>query len=52
MSNLSVGNAREGVEIVVEVRRPPGPARLRIEPHVLGVAGFSALGGPVWEAEL
>ncbi|MDI9632412.1 MAG: glycosyltransferase [Acidobacteriota bacterium] len=42
----------EGAEIVVEVRRPPGPARLRIEPHVLGVAGFSALGGPVWEAEL
>jgi glycosyltransferase involved in cell wall biosynthesis len=36
----------------LELRRPLGRARLRIEPHVLGVAGASALGGPVWEAEL
>ena len=42
----------ERAEVVVEVRRPPGPARLRIEPHVLGAAGFASLGGPVWEAEL
>lgn len=44
--------AGERGEVTVEVRRPPGPARLRIEPHVLGLAGFSTLGGPVWEAEL
>jgi hypothetical protein len=29
-----------------------GRARLRIEPHVLGVAGATALDGAVWEAEL
>jgi glycosyltransferase involved in cell wall biosynthesis len=38
--------------IELELRRPLGPARLRIEPHVLGVAGASALGGPIWEADL
>jgi hypothetical protein len=43
-----------GEEAIVEidVRRPPGRARLRIEPHVLGVAGATALAGAVWEAEL
>ncbi len=42
----------ERARVTVEVRRPPGPARLRIEPHVLELAGFSMLGGPVWEQEL
>jgi hypothetical protein len=42
----------EEVAIELEVRRPVGTARLRIEPHVLGVAGASTLGGRVWEAEL
>jgi len=43
-----------GDEATIEllVRRPLGGARLRIEPHVLGVAGASALHGPVWEREL
>ncbi len=39
----------EGCRLIVAVRRPPGRARLRIEPHVLGHAGFGVLGGPVWE---
>jgi hypothetical protein len=34
------------------LRRPLGPARLRIEPHVLGHQGFAGLGGPIWEREL
>jgi glycosyltransferase involved in cell wall biosynthesis len=38
--------------IPVVLRRPPGPARLRIEPHVLGGAGLSELGGSAWEREL
>lgn len=36
----------------VAVRRPPGPARLRILPHVLGHGSIEELGGPVWEAEI
>ena len=39
--------AGESVELEIAVRRPPGPARLVIEPHVLGGFGFSSLGGPV-----
>jgi glycosyltransferase involved in cell wall biosynthesis len=35
-----------------EVRRPAGPATLRIEPHVLGWRGMSELGGPSWERVL
>src|SRR6185295_4449870 len=35
-----------------EIRRPPGPARLRIEPHLFGGLGFSRLGGPWWERDL
>ncbi|HEX2463338.1 MAG TPA: glycosyltransferase [Thermoanaerobaculia bacterium] len=42
----------EEATIELEVRRPLGTARLRIEPHVLGVAGAEALGGGIWEAEL
>jgi glycosyltransferase involved in cell wall biosynthesis len=34
------------------LRRPLGACRLRVEPHVIGAGGFSALGGPVWEAEV
>ena len=33
----------------LELRRPLGECTLRIEPHVLGNAGFSALGGPTFE---
>ena len=40
------------VELALELRRPLGAARLHVEPHVLGVASFSRLGGPQWEAEL
>ena len=36
----------------LELRRPLGPARLRIEPRVLGVGSFVAGGGPVWEREI
>jgi len=35
-----------------ELRRPLGPVRLRILPHVFGISGVSALGGPLWEAEI
>jgi hypothetical protein len=42
----------EQVALDLDLRRPLGRARLRIEPHVLGVAGASALAGAVWEAEL
>ncbi|HXU34568.1 MAG TPA: glycosyltransferase [Thermoanaerobaculia bacterium] len=35
-----------------EIRRPPGPARLRIEPHLFGGLGFSRLSGPWWERDL
>ncbi|MEE8526649.1 MAG: glycosyltransferase [Thermoanaerobaculia bacterium] len=43
-----------GQEHVFEVslRRPPGPAWLRILPHVLGHGSFAELDGPVWESEL
>ncbi len=36
----------------VAVRRPPGPARLRVLPHVLGHGSFQELGGPVWEGDI
>ncbi|MEM9293254.1 MAG: glycosyltransferase family 4 protein [Acidobacteriota bacterium] len=38
----------ESLELEVEVRRPPGPGALWIEPHVSGAGGFGALGGPTW----
>ena len=43
-----------GEEQVFEVnlRRPPGRARLRVLPHVLGHGSFEELGGPVWEGEI
>ena len=34
------------------LRRPIGPVRLRIEPHLFGGLGFSRLGGPWWERDL
>ncbi len=37
------------VRLETEVRRPPGPAHLWIEPHLFGGLGFSKLGGPLWE---
>ena len=36
----------------LELRRPLGKARLRIEPHVFGDRGFGELGGPIWEEEI
>ncbi len=42
----------EEARFVTEVRRPPGPARLRIEPHLFGGLGFSRLSGPWWERDL
>jgi glycosyltransferase involved in cell wall biosynthesis len=44
--------AGQEVSVALFLRRPPGPCRLRIEPHVLGGFGMSALGGPAWESEL
>lgn len=35
-----------------EVRRPPGPAWLWIEPHLFGGLGLSKYGGPHWERHL
>jgi len=42
----------EEARFETEVRRPPGPARLRVEPHLFGGLSFSFLGGPWWEGEL
>ena len=39
----------EEVRLETEVRRPPGPAHLWIEPHLFGGLGLSKLGGPRWE---
>ena len=43
-----------GSETTIELalRRPLGDCKLRIEPHILGHAGFSALGGPVFEKQV
>ena len=35
-----------------DVRRPPGPAWLWIEPHLFGGLGISKYGGPYWERHL
>ena len=35
-----------------EVRRPPCPAWLWIEPHLFGGLGISKYGGPYWERHL
>jgi glycosyltransferase involved in cell wall biosynthesis len=39
----------EEATIEVAMRRPLGDCTLKIEPHILGNAGFSALSGPVFE---
>jgi hypothetical protein len=39
----------EEAVLETEVRRPPGPAHLWIEPHLFGGLGLSKLGGPRWE---
>jgi len=36
----------------LRIRRPLGRCRLRVEPHVAGLGGFSSVGGPVWDAPL
>ncbi len=43
-----------GEEFVFDfaMRRPLGPVRLRVLPHVLGFASFPDLGGPIWDAEI
>ncbi len=43
-----------GEEYVFEValRRPLGPARLRVLPHIFDHGSFAELGGPVWEADI
>lgn len=33
----------------LRLRRPLGRCRLRVEPHVVGLGGFSTVGGPVWD---
>jgi hypothetical protein len=40
----------EEMTFVTEVRRPPGPAHLWIEPHLFGGLGLSKHGGPRWES--
>ena len=42
----------ESHELVFETRRPLGAEALVIEPHVVGVGGFSSLGGPRWVRDL
>jgi glycosyltransferase involved in cell wall biosynthesis len=42
----------EEIWLETEIRRPPGPAHLWIEPHLFGGLGFSKLGGPRWERRL
>jgi glycosyltransferase involved in cell wall biosynthesis len=39
----------EEARVAAEVRRPPGPAELRIALHRFGGSGLSKLGGPRWE---
>lgn len=40
------------LELELDLRRPPGPAVLSIEPHVVGVGSFRSLGGPALRIEL
>ncbi len=42
----------ESCDLRVWIRRPPGVARLDVEPQVLGGAGFRSLGGGSWEGEV
>ncbi|MEM7479822.1 MAG: glycosyltransferase family 4 protein [Acidobacteriota bacterium] len=47
--DLATGEAQE---FDIAIRRPPGPARLVIEPRVMGGDSFRDLGGPIWRGEL
>jgi len=42
----------EEIRLTTEIRRPLGPARLLVEPHLFGGGRLSLLGGPSWEREL
>jgi glycosyltransferase involved in cell wall biosynthesis len=42
----------ESYRFQVQLRRPENGRFLVIEPHVEDIAGFSALGGPLWVSEL
>jgi len=42
----------EEIRFTTELRRPLGPARLQVEPHLFQGGRTSLLGGPVWEREL
>jgi glycosyltransferase involved in cell wall biosynthesis len=42
----------EEAVLATEVRRPPGPAWLWIEPQIFGGLGLSKYGGPHWERHL
>ena len=42
----------ESIELEAEVRRPLDVRYLIVEPHLLGVAGFNAQGGPNWVNEI
>lgn len=42
----------EEAVLETEVRRPPGPSHLWIEPHLFGGLGISKYGGPRWERRL
>ncbi|HEV2851671.1 MAG TPA: glycosyltransferase family 4 protein [Thermoanaerobaculia bacterium] len=39
----------EEISLETDVRRPPGPAFLSVEPHLFGDRSLSFLGGPLWE---
>jgi glycosyltransferase involved in cell wall biosynthesis len=42
----------ESWQLEVEIRRPVGEGRLRLEPHILGGPSFGAVAGPVWQQRL
>ncbi|HEV7518546.1 MAG TPA: glycosyltransferase family 4 protein, partial [Thermoanaerobaculia bacterium] len=42
----------EEVHLKTKVRRPLGPVRLHVEPHLFNDGRASLLGGPTWEREL
>ncbi len=42
----------DSYDFEIETRRPLDAEALVIEPHVIGVAGFSSLGGPRWVQDL
>ena len=42
----------EEYEFALQTRRPHGAGSLLVEPHVIGVSGFSRMGGPSWVRDL